>query len=137
MTPEEIKDKYKERIEKCMNTLRATLIAMGYNVSELDFYDCDSSSWRMLLHVDDGEDVDISFTIAESEQYDGSDNGVNFMSDFVETGGHMLGGMCPYNYTDKCWVSRDDADAVEERFKLMEDAITNTDEAGLIRVLKS
>lgn len=67
--------------------------------------------------------VDIAFEIAEAQTYgDDPIDGVNFAVQITENGGRMLGGLTPYNYTGECWVPASDEDAVEERFKIMEDA---------------
>lgn len=36
-------------------------------------------------------------------------------------GGVIIGGLTPYNYSDRLWVSRKDPEAVEERWDLFED----------------
>ena len=66
--------------------------------------------------------VDVSITTLESEVNDGEENGLNFSLDVVGWGGTMIGGMTPFNYSDRVWVARDDADAVEERWNLFQGA---------------
>lgn len=65
------------------------------------------------------EPVDITVEIAESVQYDGTLDGVNFGLNIVEEGGLILGGLTPYNYTDKVWVDVDNANALESRWNLL------------------
>lgn len=127
MTAEEIKNKYSERILKYLNEMREDILF------ENEFLTCslpaeedwDDFRWAMYVRPVDGtseEGVDIQFIIAESESWDGEENGVNFMVDVVSYEGQMIGGLIPYNYSDDVWVSRDDEDAIEKRFKLVEDA---------------
>lgn len=129
---EEIAKEYEPRILALLESMRGALqeeeCLSVSEPSELGDY-----RWSILvqrvgatqdLHNDD---VDVSVQICESEEYDGSENGVNFAVDVVTVGGAILGGLTPYNYTDQCWVSRDDSDAVAERF----DCIADADLGGL------
>jgi hypothetical protein len=50
----------------------------------------------------------------------------------VEESGRIIGGLTPFNYTDRCWVSRNDQQAVEERFRILEEA----DEDDIPQLLK-
>lgn len=118
MSPEQIYEKYKGRIQAVMDGLRKALVEAGHDCEEPSDESIDEYRWSMVV---DGN-VDVTFTIAESEEYDGEEGGVNFMVDVVEEGGRPLGGLCPYNYTDKVWVSRGDDAAVEERFIILEKA---------------
>lgn len=67
-----------------------------------------------------GEGVDVSFEIAESMGYEGSDDGINFGLSIVAYGGEIIGGMCPYNYTSEVWTK--DADEIERRMTMFEQA---------------
>lgn len=72
----------------------------------------------------DKDAIDISVEIAEASEYGDEDHdgyGLNFALDIVEYGGRILGGLTPYNYTDECWVDARDSEAVEARWKLLED----------------
>lgn len=40
----------------------------------------------------------------------------------AEVGGAIVGGLTPFNYTEQVWVPRSNPEAVEERFRIMEDA---------------
>lgn len=127
---EAVKDKYRERIEKHMVGIAKALAEAGFDCTEhVDFWDCDEYRWSVYVRrgVRDAEDhserdVDVTFQIAESAQCDGSEDGINFTIDIVEVSGRIFGGMCPYNYTNKCWVPFDDEDAIEARFGLIEQA---------------
>jgi len=122
MSPAQIKNKYQKRIKAIMERIAMLLRGRNHTVEGPDFWDCDEYRWEMLI---DG-DVDISFKIIESEQYDGEKGGVNFGIDIVEVGGRVLGGLTPYNYTPEVWVPRKDKEAVEARFCLMEDSDDDT-----------
>jgi len=133
MTPEQIKTKYEPRILVILNAMRTALNEAGHNCGESFDMSSDDYRWSMIINGDDGSNgINISFIIAESEYWDGEENGVNFMVDVVEFGGRMLGGLCPYNYSNKVWVSRDDEDAIEERFRIFEQA----DPADIIKCVE-
>jgi hypothetical protein len=127
MTPEEINDKYKDRIFKILSSIKSSCEEAGLFVSTpSDFSDDDYRYQLMVTESPDDEEydkgVDVTFIIAESENWDGEENGINFMVDIVSYEGQIIGGLCPYNYTQDVWVSRDDEDAIEQRFQLMEQA---------------
>jgi hypothetical protein len=128
MTPQQIKDHFQDRIMAIMGRIASVLQAESYLVEGPQFMDGDSYSWSLLVHLDGDidevaqDDIDISFRIAESERHDGEVGGINFALDIVEVGGRIVGGLTPFNYSDRCWVDRTDAEAIEERFKIMEDA---------------
>jgi hypothetical protein len=42
--------------------------------------------------------------------------GLTFRLDVVEYGGRIICGYTPYNYTEKCWVDANDAEAVKTRW---------------------
>jgi hypothetical protein len=118
MSPRQIKNKYHRRIMAIMERIANVLREEGHSVEGPDFWDCDDYRWVLLV---DGK-VDISFKLCESEEYDGEKGGVNFALDLVEVSGRIIGGLTPYNYTDRCWVSRKDRRAIEERFRILEEA---------------
>jgi hypothetical protein len=135
MTPEDIKDKYEQRILVLLTKIAETLREAGYTVDEPIDLSCDQYCWSLLVHGDgngDEDTIDISFRICESEQYDGEEGGVNFMLDIVEWGGRILGGLTPFNYTSQCWVDRSDQEEVEERFAIFEQA----DPADIVPILE-
>ena len=126
MTPEQIKDKYEARIMVILNKMSNALKEAGFVCDEPSFMGGDEYDWSFCIHVDEDpqelaeEDIDVSFRIAESETYDGSTGGVNFMLSFVEVGGRIVGECIPENYTDKVWVPRGSEKGVEKRFRCME-----------------
>ena len=127
MTPLQIKRKYQKRILAILNSLRMALIEAGHDCEQPYDGSDDEFRWSMLVDCrDDGlghhDGVDITFRICESETYDGELGGVTFAVDVVEFGGRVLGGLCPYNYSDQVWTNRKDRAAVEERFAIFEQA---------------
>lgn len=127
---EAVASKYNKRITSILDKLRLALTEEGYAVSEVDSYnDGESTRWEIFVEspTEDGEDVDISFQIP----YD-SEEGINFSIDAVSVEGRMIGGCCPFNYTDKVWVSLDSDDEVEQRFALVE----NLDEMDMVDLIK-
>lgn len=132
MTPEQIEQKYAVRVVAILGAISSDVQAEDETLVIGETYDmhCDEYRWSFNVCRADQEQaaehepqgVDVSFVICESEQYDGEENGVNFAVEIVGVGGQIVGGITPYNYTERCWVPRDDEDAVEERFKLVEQA---------------
>jgi hypothetical protein len=114
MSPTQIKHKYQKRIMAILDRIASVLRAAGFNVEGPESWDCDDYRWVLLV---DGK-VDISFKLCESEKYDGERGGVTFALDIVEVGGRIIGGLTPFSYSERCWVSRNDKEAVEERFPL-------------------
>jgi len=122
---ETIKAKYEPRALAVLNNIREELTTAGYTVSEpFELDDDDAGRWDMVVEPSEGREevIDISFHFAESENWDGEKGGINFMLDVVSEGGRMLGGLTPYNYTESCWVKRNNPSAIEERFSIMEQA---------------
>lgn len=74
----------------------------------------------------------VKMTIAQSENWDGTPGGVNFMLD-VDGPEDKLGGIIPYNYSDKVWVRRSKPAAVEQRFREILNAI---DEDEVVETIK-
>jgi hypothetical protein len=131
MSPTQIKKKYQKRIIGILERIADVLRAAGFDVEGPWDLSSDDYCWSLLADVD-GVKVDVSFKICESEQYDGEKGGVNFALDIVEEGGRIIGGLTPFNYTDRCWVSRKDKHSVEERFRILEQA----DEGDIPPLLK-
>lgn len=129
MTPEQIKDKYEKRIIRILRNIARAANAQGMTTTRpIEITDTEyaynlviAPDGKRIRHVRD-EDVDVTFTVVESEERDGEENGVAFSLSINNVGGRVIGGMTPYNYTNDLWVSRDDEDAIEERFALFENA---------------
>lgn len=132
LTPEQIKDKYEPRILALLGAIATQLREdePSLCVSEVDLLLGDDYRWTFNVHTaeqaeaakDEMQGVDVWFVICESEQYDGEKYGVNFSVEIVGVAGECVGGLTPYNYSPEVWASRLDPEAVEERFKLVENA---------------
>lgn len=114
---EAVKNKYEKRILAVLNGLRNSIVEAGHQCGEpFEMDGCDGYTWSMIVDEDEhGENgIDVSFTIVED------DEGIAFRVDVVEFGGRVLGGLCPYNYSQDVWVRS--KDAIEKRFRLFEQA---------------
>jgi hypothetical protein len=146
MSPEQIKDKYAERIVEILSGITAEIRSEddAIAISEVIDMHCDDFRWTFNAYLpsdlDDADPepqgVDVTFVICESEHYDGEQNGVNFAVEIVGVGGEIVGGLTPHNYTDRCWVSRDDAEEIEERFRLVENAAASEAAYLVVEFLK-
>ena len=128
-TIDKINDKFKVQIAIILAGIAEALREDGWKVGEVCDMSCDDYRYSILASQYDADpselnedDVDITFEICESEEYDGTENGVNFAVQVVTVGGRIIGGLTPYNYTDRCWVDAGDAEAVEERFNILAQA---------------
>jgi hypothetical protein len=124
MTAAGIKRNDQGRIMAILNNIKATVKAHGWEVEGPYDMTGDDYHWCLIVQTGTSENdlVDVSFRICESQAYDGTDEGINFAVDAVKHGGRVLGGLCPFNYTPDVWVALDDAQAIEQRFKIMENA---------------
>jgi len=113
-----LKDQYEPRVLAMLERMAARLRRARLRVDEPVDLCGDDYCWGFSVHG--AVDIDVSFRICESEQYDGTENGVNFAVDVLERGGAVVGGLCPYNFTDLAWVDLGDEGAVEDRFHLVE-----------------
>lgn len=129
MTNEEIKDKYEKKILQILSNISDCLKdgEEGWKVGAVNEMHDDEFKWGMLISKLDedpielsNDDIDISFTIIESERNDGEENGVSFSIEAVTVGGVIVGGLTPYNYTNDVWVSKDDEEAIEIRFQILQ-----------------
>lgn len=124
---------YGPKIKKILEEVRAEALERGLLCDEpFDMTDEDVR-WSALVQPagtteDEESGADVNITVAESEHWDGHEGGVNFILDVVGVGGQIIGGLAPYNYTDDCWVPREDEDAVERRWALF----SNGCDAGAI-----
>jgi hypothetical protein len=140
-----VRDAYEDRIVKILNRVRYELINAGYECGELSESSCDDYRWNFVCYprgtraadCDELPDdaIDVTLQIAESQQYEGTDDGINFMIDVVEVGGTIVGGMAPGNYTSECWVSLNDPAAVAARFALFERASDNRRDLDIVRLI--
>ena len=125
---EAVRNLYETRIEAILAGMRKCLIAQGWNVPNAAYEMSDGEySWWLSAYRPGGTEeednmVDVRFEIAESRSYDGDQPfGINFGLEAVEWGGRPVTEVMPYNFTDQVWVDARDAQAVEERFKLIEE----------------
>ena len=58
----------------------------------------------------------MTLEIAESLEYEGTREGINFSVIIVQWGGRLIGEFAPFNYTPRVWVDLRDPGVVEERF---------------------
>jgi hypothetical protein len=121
-----IRERYAARIVGILTVVQSHLREAGFETDEPCEMSCDDYRWSLLVYREgkrgNDADVDITLEIAESLQFEGTEDGINFSIHVVETGGRILGTLCPYNYTPDVWVDAGDSDAIEARFKLVEDA---------------
>lgn len=129
---EAVASQYHDRIMKILSSIREELVEDGWYVEGPFENHCDDFQWAMVSSTNpqfqnelNEDDIDITFKICESEEYDGTEGGLNFSVNIVTVGGKIIGGITPFNYTEKCWVDINDSDAVEERFCLIEEADPN------------
>jgi len=126
-----VKDEYEPKILEVMTEIGDALAEAGFEVEAPYDEHFDDFRWAMLVTVDKDchpddrpseQDIDITFIIAESDQYDGTEDGINFMLNVVKVGGEVIGGMCPFNYSEDVWVPLDNPEAIAERFSYFEQA---------------
>jgi hypothetical protein len=123
-----IRERYASRIIGILTVIQSHLRGAGFETDDPCEMSSDDYRWSLLVYRDgtpgnlSDADVDITLEIAESLQFEGTEDGINFSIHVVETGGRILGTLCPYNYTPDVWVDAGDSDAIEVRFKLVEDA---------------
>lgn len=122
---------YAPKMQAVLDNVRSLLVnEMGWWAG--DSYDLSDEEyeWRFSAaptEANQGDDpaIDVSLTLGEARVFGDEDRapfGVSFRLDIVGYGGRIIGGFAPYNYTDQCWVDGSDADAVAERWQLVEDA---------------
>jgi len=68
----------------------------------------------------EGDGVDAYVEAHLSEDYGDRPGGVNVGLHIIGSGGEIIGMVCPYNYTQQVWVSRNDLDAVHARMSELE-----------------
>ncbi len=71
--------------------------------------------------------LDVALKLIDSGEYDTGEYDVrgNVILDLVEYGGRIVGGISPYNYTDRVWVDYNDLDEFTRRLE----SIIASDEA--------
>jgi hypothetical protein len=121
---DQVFEKYEQRMLDLMNRLRDGLLESGFkDVEEVEDDSADDYRKRFAVYESETEDtkkVDITLILAESQQYEGSDEGVTWRLEIVRWDGRILGVSEPFNYTPECWVTLNDSDAIEARWQLFE-----------------
>ena len=121
-----IKDKYDSHIRTVLGRIRDAFVGAGWHCDDVELMDGDDFSWTFSasrsLDEPQDNDVDVLLPLCESPLYDGTEDGVTFRLDVCRRGGQILGGLYPYNYTERCWVPIDDSNAIEVRWAIFERA---------------
>jgi len=118
---------YPPKFRQLLEEVRKEALERGFLCDEPGDLTDEDVRWFVLVrpagtNPSEEAGVDVSITAAESEHFDGEEGGVNFILDVVSYEGVIVGGLHPYNYTDRCWVPRADEDAVAARWALLNDA---------------
>lgn len=122
-----LRDRYEPRACAILERVAGVFRSLGWSVSEVDLSDGDEEyQWFFGAWASDTAgprhlpDVDVRLTIVEQRVHedDGESDGVSFALDVHGLGGVPFARVQPYNHTPECWVT---GDAVEERFKLVEE----------------
>jgi hypothetical protein len=113
--------------EAVVEELQDEGLSNRYSVSEVDDWSDEDYSFAFSVNAieDDEPEIDVRFTLASSNAYEGIDEGeegwgVNILVDITGADGRIIGGFAPYNYTDKVWT--DDADELMERLGYMDES---------------
>lgn len=118
-----VKVKYESRIEAFLEKVRTFLTSAGYFCTGFDEQShFDEYRW-VFIFTKNNRQYDYILTIAESFAHGDEYAGVGFHIEVAEGDGNG-DEICifkPFNWTDKCWVDVADTQAVEERWKLIED----------------
>ena len=108
-----IKALFWPRIEELFEWLREEAQILGLTPGPLmDFTDCEYS-WAF-----DAGTLGVQFTLCESMEHEGTEDGVNFELRITATGGRMLSVISPCNYTPECWTL--DRDELADRLSIIE-----------------
>lgn len=113
---------YAPKMRDLLEQVRAEALSRGLECDEPSDLTDEDVRWYVLVRPKGGPDesgVDVSLIACESKGYDGTEGGLNFSLDMVGYEGTIVGGFTPYNYTERCWVDREDPEAVAERWSLL------------------
>jgi len=122
---ERIKRTYAPRVKKFLQSVAEQAHSRGLVSDPVEEDALEDYSWSVFLRSPNQpktDGVDVKVTMAESEHWDGTEDGLNFMLD-VDTRHEKLGGMIPYNYSDEVWVPRNDAAGIEQRWREFVNAV--------------
>lgn len=125
-----LKKRYKKRIRRLLKSVRSMVVVRTKVDGPFPCHD-DGFKWTLVIYpegyAEDGQEappkdaLTVTFSIAEEKEHEGTGDGVNFTVDITTIEGVMLGGIYPFNYTDRCWVAIRNKESVEERFKMLDD----------------
>lgn len=113
---------YAPKMRALLEQVRSEALSRGLECEEPGDMTDEDVRWCVPVRPKGGPDeggVDVSLIACESKGYDGTEGGLNFSLDVVAHEGAILGGFTPYNYTERCWVDREDPEAVGARWNLL------------------
>lgn len=119
------KEEFAGRLEKLLSELCKDARERGLECDGPADMTDEEYSYSVLVYPEGAEysdGVDVGITLLESAVNGNDPGGVNFGLRVVSYGGHVLGGLVPYNYTPDVWVSEADENAVEERWNVFSHA---------------
>lgn len=119
-TLEALNETYKPKGMKILNAIANEARSRGLVCDDPFDMSSDDYRWSLLIREkgsppDSG--VDVTITIAESNEHDGEGDGVNFVLDMTGYGGRIVGGVAPYNFTSAVWVEAANQKAVATRWE--------------------
>ncbi len=119
-----IKRKYEPRIKTLLQGVADAASHYGLAVGPITEMSDEDYAWSFFVNdpKDEEKEAEVKVTLAESETWDGTSGGVNFMLD-VDGRDEKIGGMIPYNYTDEVWVRRSKPEALEARWRLFDEGV--------------
>lgn len=112
---------YRPKLRTLLEEVRAVAQSRGLECNEPCDMTDEDICWSVFVHpkgAPDESGVDVKVTACESQGYDGTEGGINFALEMVAYEGAIVGGFIPYNYTEQCWVDREDREAVKERWEV-------------------
>lgn len=115
---EALKVRYEPKALALLNQIRGICRAAGLSASEPILGITDPEyRWEMAI-----EHVACVLTLNEEREHEGNDGwGVNWSLELIGDEGIIIGGVTPSNYTEDVWVFGRDIDAVDARFKVIEE----------------
>ncbi len=120
LSDKQLHDTYGPRIVALLGRVATVLGQFKIDCGESIEVSDEESEWWLVAKDGEVEIATVQITIAESEYHDGTPDGINFQSTVSSAEGVILNTLTPYNYSDACWVSRRDREAVAERFDLFD-----------------
>jgi hypothetical protein len=126
---ERVHDKYKDRIYSVLRSIQWTFAEQGWEARGVADWTDEQFSYAIYLTPpepysadQDNCHIDFRFDIAESMAYGDETAGISFAIDVTAYGGRCVGGLQPFNFTPEVWVDPTNAEAIEERFEIVESA---------------